>query len=215
MIKEYRGWTAEKLDLFEDDIRDAFIRGEIRHPIHLSKGNSQQVLDVFSKYNIGDSDWVFSNHRSHFHALLKGIPKEWLKQQIITGHSMHLMSKEYKFFASSIVGGSIPIAVGVALSLKRKPEKGHVWAFCGDMASLSGIFYECEQYASNFNLPISFVIENNNMSTNSPTDSTWGILHTPFKEIKTWHQWINGKTLIYCYTRECEHINVGTHVIFS
>ncbi len=207
MVQSYKGWTAEKLDLFEDEIKDLFVAGKIRHPIHLSKGNSQQVLDVFSKYNIGDSDWVFSNHRSHFHALLKGIPKEWLKQQIITGHSMHLMSKEYKFFASSIVGGSIPIAVGVALAIKRQGLNERVFCFLGDMASLAGIAYECMLYSCVNELPIQFIIEDNGLSTNSPTYEAWGASYISYPDF--------GNVDYYKYTRTCPHINVDSFVEFK
>jgi pyruvate dehydrogenase E1 component alpha subunit len=124
------------------------------------------------------------------------------------------MSKEYKFFASSIVGGSIPIAVGVALAIKRQGLNERVFCFLGDMCGFSGIFHECQQYSRNFDLPITFIIENNNLSTNSPTNNTWGLLHTPFEGIKVWDAWNHGKVLIYCYERQCPHINVSEWVEF-
>lgn len=206
MVQSYKGWTAEKLDEFEDDIKAGFLRGEIRAPVHFSKGNSHQLIQIFQENNIGDNDWVFASHRNHFSALLKGIPKEWIKEQIYHGNSMHLMSKEYKFFASSIVGGSLPIAVGVALALKRKGEKGHVWAFMGDMAGLSGIAYECMLYSSVNELPITFVIEDNGLSTNSPTYETWGASYISYLDF--------GNVLYYKYIRDCPHINVGQFVSF-
>ena len=77
------------------------------------------------------------------------------------------------FLSSSIVNGTIPIAVGVAIALK-KDKKEKVWCFLGDMAGESGVFYEAYKYSINFDLPITFVIEDNNLSTNSPTNIVWG-----------------------------------------
>lgn len=206
MVKEYNGWTAEKLDGFEEEIRQTFLRGEIRYPVHFSKGNSQILLDLFAKYDIGnDKNWIFASHRNHFSALLKGIPPEWLKSAIMRGNSMHLMNKEYKFFASSIVGGSVPIAVGVAMAIKRQGLNGHVWCFLGDMAGLSGIFYESLVYSQCNELPIDFVIEDNSLSTNSPTMVCWGT-ERKFPEGYNVHY--------YKYERLCPHINCDVHVEF-
>jgi pyruvate dehydrogenase E1 component alpha subunit len=208
--------TVEELQSFEEDIRQEFLAGHIRYPIHLSKGNESQLISIFKENDIANPDnWLFTTHRSHLHALLKGIPKEWLKEQILKGNSMHIMSQEYKFFSSSIVGGSLPIAVGVALSLKRKGGKGHVWAFLGDMAAESGIFYESLMYSCGFNLPITFVTECNNLSTNSPSDFCWGKKHIHQKGIIQDVWWEGGGAISYCYERVCEHINVGVHVEFK
>jgi TPP-dependent pyruvate/acetoin dehydrogenase alpha subunit len=202
-------YTKEELQTFEDDIKNEFIKGNIRYPIHLSRGNEYQLIEIFKKYNIGDNDWCFCSHRNHYLALLKGIPKEWLKNQIITGHSMHLMSKEYKFFASSIVGGSLFPAVGVADSGE------HTFCFVGDMCSLTGKFHESVQYSLHFNLPITFVIECNGMSTNTPSYETVNIEHKHDSSIKTIHEWENGKVIRYCYERKTPHINVDQFVSFQ
>ncbi len=200
-------YTKEELQAFEDDIKNEFLQGHIRFPIHLSRGNEPPLIQIFKENNIGDDDWCFCSHRNHLSALLKGIPKDWLKEQILKGNSMHIMSQEYKFFSSSIVGGSLPIAVGVALALKRKQEKGHVWAFMGDMAGLSGIAYECMLYSSVNDLPITFVIEDNGLSTNSPTYETWGASCISYPDFSN--------VLYYKYTRNCEHINCGVYVEFK
>lgn len=194
-------WTKEKLIAFEDDIKKEFLAGKIRYPVHFSRGNEESILGVFKQ--IKPDDWVFATHRNHYAALLKGIPPEWLKAAIMRGNSMHLMNREYKFFASSIVGGSVPIAVGVALAIKRKGLNEHVWCFVGDMASKAGIFLESRQYAMNFDLPITFVIEDNGLSTNTPTVEAWGE-HTDRPYM----------TKRYVYERLCPHINCDVHVEF-
>ncbi len=199
-------YTKEELQAFEDDIKNEFLQGHIRFPIHLSRGNELPLIQIFKENNIGDDDWCFCSHRNHLSALLKGIPKEWLKEQILCGNSMHIMSDKYKFFSSSIVGGSLPIAVGTALALKRKQEKGRVWAFCGDMAAESGIFFESWKYSLAFELPITFVIEDNGLSTNSPTEVCWNMPTTNPKM---------PNVLYYKYTRNCEHINCGVYVEFK
>jgi TPP-dependent pyruvate/acetoin dehydrogenase alpha subunit len=157
---------AKELIDFETEIATLFEQGEIKSPCHLSGGNEERLIEIFK--SIKPTDWVFSTHRSHYHALLKGIPKEWIKQEILDNHSITLNNAEYRFFSSAIVGGVLPIALGVAMTGQK------VWVFCGDMASETGIFNECLKYATNFDLPIKFIVENNNFSVNSKTDKVWG-----------------------------------------
>ena len=116
---------------------------------------------------------------------------------------MSINSKEHRFYSSSIVGGSIPIALGTALSIKRKKEKNKVWCFVGDMTFESGVFHECYKYSRNFKLPLEFVIEDNNMSTNTPTDETWGIKSK-----------IPNDVYYYKYERCFPHHGTGSWVLF-
>lgn len=122
---------------------------------------------------IASHDWLFVSYRSHYHALLKGIPRDWIKQEILNGRSMYLMSREYQIFSSAIVPGHLPIAVGMAFALKHANDPRRVWAFCGDMASETGAFDECTKYALAHDLPITFVIEDNGLSVDTPTRAVW------------------------------------------
>lgn len=213
--------TEKELIAFEDDIKELFLAGKIRAPVHLSRGNEKPLLKIFEK--IKPEDWCFSTHRSHYHALLKGIEPEWLKAEIIGGRSMHIMNAEHRFFSSSIVGGCLPIAIGVAMSIKRNGEKRKVYCFVGDMAARTGIFQECTQYAINFKLPITFVIEDNGLSTNSPTPETWGDSKRdllPVGELYVRMEWYDkspatGDILYYRYSRGFPHINCGQWVTFK
>ena len=63
---------------------------------------------------------------------------------------------------------------GVALALKTKGSDRRVWCFVGDMTSETGVFYEAHKYAKNFDLPLQWVVEDNNMSVHTPTDMAWG-----------------------------------------
>ena len=164
-------WSKQDLIDFEDDIISHWENGEIRGPIHLSNGNEDQLIKVFQK--IGIDDYVFSTWRSHYHALLHGVEPSVLKQKILDGKSITIVDKDSKFYSSAIVTGTLPIALGVAKSIKYNGGDEKVWVFLGDMAFESGIFYEVHKYARNYDLPLYFVVEDNGVSTNTPTSATW------------------------------------------
>ncbi len=159
----------EDLITFEQEIADLFEQGKIRAPVHLSGGNEDELIRIFEQ--IKPTDWVFSNHRNHSHALLKGIPRDWLREEILAGHSITINNAEHKFFSSAIVGGILPIAVGVAMTGQT------VWCFCGDMAASTGIFHESVRYATGHALPIHFVVEDNGLSVETPTQKVWGYVY--------------------------------------
>mgnify|MGYP001306116263 FL=1 len=186
---------------FEKEIKDLYDGGKIKAPIHLSGNNENQLIKIFRK--IKKSDWVISNWRSHYHALLHGIPAHWLKKKIIQGKSMGINSKKYKFYSSSIVGGGMSIGTGIALALKKKKSKNKVWVFIGDMTFETGQFEECFKFVKNFNLPLKFVVEDNGLSTNTPTKHTWKNLKKIPKEI-----------IYYKYKRKFPHHGTGNWILF-
>lgn len=196
----------EKSDLinFENTVIKEWEKGATYGPVHLSGGNEEQLIKIFK--NIKREDWVFTNHRSHYHALLKSNNPEWLINEIIVrAHSSHINSSKYKIFSSAIVGGNIPIALGVALSIKLKKKKSHVWCFIGDMASEMGIYYESLKYADNFDLPITFIVEDNSLSCETCTDKVWG------KRTKLY----SNKQIIYYYKRKYPHCGTGKWLKFN
>ena len=193
--------NKKKLIEFENRIKRIYEKGRIKSPIHLSGNNEEQLIKIFKK--IGKSDWVFSSWRNHYHALLKGISPKWLEKEIINGRSMGINNLKKKFYSSAIVGGIIPIAMGVAKSIKLMKKKNKVWVFIGDMTYETGIFHECYKYCKNFNLPIKFIVEDNNMSTNSPTDLTWKKKSKKPKDI-----------IYYKYKRKFPHHGTGGWVLF-
>ena len=195
-------YSVEDLINFENEVKKHYENGEIRSPIHLSKGNENEVIEIF-KY-ISEDDWVFSSWRNHYHALLHGINKQVLLDDIISGRSMSTNSINPKFYSSSIVGGIIPIATGVAKAIKDKNEKNKVWCFIGDMTYETGIFHESYKFSRNFNLPLEFVVEDNNLSTNTPTNETWGLKSRNIpKDI-----------IYYKYDRGYPHHGTGNWVLF-
>ena len=71
---------AKELIEFEQEIATAFNNKEIRAPIHLHGNNENQLIKIFE--SIGPSDWIFSSWRSHYHCLLKGVPRDELKKDV-------------------------------------------------------------------------------------------------------------------------------------
>ena len=63
-------------------IRDRFNQGKIRAPVHLYQGNEDKIIEIFKKIN--KQDWVFCSWRSHYQCLLKGVPKEKVKDEILS-----------------------------------------------------------------------------------------------------------------------------------
>ena len=108
----------KKLINFEKKIVTLYEKKKIRGPIHLSGNNEDQLINIFKK--IKKNDWVFSGWRNHYHAILKNIPLHDIEKQIIKGKSMNLNSMKHNFFTSSIVGGILPVSLGVAMALKMK-----------------------------------------------------------------------------------------------
>ena len=193
--------TADSLIDFENLIVKHWEEGKIRGPIHLSNGNEEQLIEIFKR--IKTSDWVFSTWRSHYHALLKEVPTDWIEQEILKGKSITLCNIDEKFYSSAIVGGTLSIALGVAMGIKAKGGDEKVFVFVGDMSFESGIFYEVHKYARNFDLPIVFVVEDNAVSTYTPTEATWN----KKKEIPS-------DVIHYTYKSKYPHYGSGKWVVF-
>jgi len=193
--------SKESLINFELRVKKAYEDGLIKAPVHLSGNNEEQLIEIFK--NVKKGDWVFSSWRNHYHALLHGFDEDELYELILDGRSMSINSEKLNFYSSAIVGGILPIALGAALALKRKESEKKVWCFIGDMTFETGIFHECYKYSRNHNLPLEFVVEDNNMSTNTPTDETW----------KKKSQ-IPSDVYYYKYERMYPHHGTGTWVLF-
>jgi TPP-dependent pyruvate/acetoin dehydrogenase alpha subunit len=163
--------TPEELIDFETRVKEKYEKGEIGGPIHLSKNNEKELIEIFQY--IHQEDWVFVPWRNHYQALLHGVDQDKLFNSISDGNSMHTNNVKPNFYSSSIVGGIIPLALGVAMALKEQKSYKRVWCFVGDMTMETGIFHEAYKYAKNFDLPLNWVIEDNNMSVHTPTDLAW------------------------------------------
>jgi pyruvate dehydrogenase E1 component alpha subunit len=188
--------NAQELRDFEDEVARAFEAKKILAPIHLATGSEDELIHIFR--NVRRTDWVFSTWRSHYHALLHGVPRETVMGEILAGRSMMLHFPEHRFFTSAIVGGILPIACGVAAAGER------VWCFIGDMTASIGAFHDAQKFANGHDLPITFVVEDNGLATNTPTARTWGTLHASS----------NRNTIRYSYKREYPHVGARNYVAF-
>ena len=193
--------TKEELISFETNIKEKYEDGKIPAPIHLSKDNEDELLEIFQY--VHKDDWVYSAWRNHYHALLHGFDREQLTNDIVEGRSMATSSNVNKFYSSAIVGGIIPIALGTAMALKRKGSDRKVWCFIGDMTFETGVFHESYKYAKNFDLPLQFVVKDNDLSTNTPVEETWGK-----------KQEVPDDVIFYEYERGFPHHGSGTWVLF-
>jgi len=201
IVREHN-WNEEELIGFENKIVESWEVGKIRGPIHLSNGNEEQLIEVFKR--IDTKDWVFSTWRSHYHALLKGISANWLENEILDGKSITICKLDEKFYSSAIVGGALSIALGVSKSIKMNGGTEKVWCFIGDMAFESGTFYEVHKYARNFELPLYFIVEDNGVSTNTPTDFTWNGKKRNVPDDVIWYE----------YKSKYPHYGTGKWVVF-
>ena len=198
--------TAQDLIDFETEIADLFNAAKIRAPIHLYYGNEAKMIELFR--DVKPEDWVFCSWRSHYQCLLKGVPREQLKAEILAGHSISLCFPKQRVVSSAIVGGIIPIAVGTALSLKRKGEKGMVHCFAGEMTSETGIFHESVKYAHNHQLPIRFIVEDNGKSVCTDTREAWA------QKVLTYENNPHPLVTFYKYETKYPHAGAGQRVQF-
>jgi len=197
--------NKDQLIDFETDIAECFNNAMIKAPIHLYDGNEEQIIQIFQ--NIKDEDWIFCTWRSHYQCLLKGVPPEQLKQDILDGKSITLCYPEYNIYSSAIVTGNIPIATGVALDIKRKGGNNHVWCFVGEMTSETGAFFENWKYSVNHDLPITYVIEDNGKSVCTETYKVWNTDELYFaKETR--------KIIYYKYQTKYPHAGGGKRIQF-
>jgi pyruvate dehydrogenase E1 component alpha subunit len=199
-------WSASELISFEDSIAELYNQGKIRSPVHLYSGNEDFLINIFKKIN--KQDWVFCSWRSHYQCLLKGVEPEALQSAIIEGRSIALCFPEERIFSSAIVGGQIPIALGVALEIKRSGKLDQVYCFMGDMTSETGIAQSAFKYSLNFDLPITFIIEDNNLSVCTDTRKVWGSNKLQY-EITSY-----SKVIYYKYSNKYPHAGAGTRVQF-
>jgi pyruvate dehydrogenase E1 component alpha subunit len=150
-------------------IESLYHEDEMKTPVHLCLGQEAASTGICA--NLRNKDYVFSNHRSHGHYLAKGGNLKALIAELYNketgcskgrGGSMHLIDTAVGHLgSSSIVGGSIPHAVGAAFSIKYQKKDLVAVSFFGDAASEQGVFFESMSWAAFKKLPVVFICENN------------------------------------------------------
>lgn len=177
-------YTAADLIAFEDEIAAVFNAGEIKAPVHLAGGNEHNLVDLFKQIN--PDDWILCSWRSHYHCLLKGVPREEVKAAILAGRSIALCFPAQRVLSSAIVGGICPIATGLGWSIKQRGGSEKVIVFIGDMTAETGIYHECAKYCEGHHLPVTFVIEDNGKSVCTDTEEVWGAVVHKVCQVDPW-----------------------------
>ncbi len=198
--------TAEELIAFETEIAAEFNAAKIHAPVHLYSGNEEQMIDIFRE--VKPEDWVMCSWRSHYQCLLKGVPREQLKAEIMAGRSISLCFPAQRIVSSAIVGGILPIAVGTALGIKRRGESARVHCFMGEMTAESGMAHECIKYSANHQLPIRFIVEDNGKSVCTNTRETWN------QPVLSWEATQHPLVVYYRYETKYPHAGAGKRVQF-
>ena len=154
---------------FEEKCAELYTKEKIRGFLHLYIGEEAVATGITQA--LDGEDAVVATYREHGHALLRGVPageimaEMYGKQQGCSrgrGGSMHLFHAPTRFYGgNAIVGGGLPMAVGLALADKMQGKSNVTVCFFGEGAAAEGEFHESLNLAALWNLPVLFVCENN------------------------------------------------------
>lgn len=174
-----------RIRAFDERASKMVKRGHIPGTVHTSIGQEAQV--VGATMALGNGDYMSGNHRSHGHPIGKGSPLGPLMAELVgkatgvckgKGGSLHLADFAVGSLGESgIVGSSIPIATGAALSSKVLNNGKVALAFFGDGAANQGVLYESMNMAGVWALPVIFLCENNQYALSTPAHTvTSGVI---------------------------------------
>jgi pyruvate dehydrogenase E1 component alpha subunit len=154
---------------FEEKCAELYSAGTIRGFVHLYVGEEAVAAGVMEA--ITSSDNVVATYREHGHALVRGISPDSIMAEMFgkvegcsrgRGGSMHIFDATRRFYGgNAIVGGGLPIAVGLALASKMRGEERLTACFFGEGAVAEGVFHESINLAALWRLPVLFCCENN------------------------------------------------------
>lgn len=154
---------------FEEMAENLYGLGKIHGTMHLSIGMEASAMGAVAALDEGD--FILSTHRGHGHCIAKGVDLNRMMAEFIgketgycrgRGGSMHIADIESGILgANGVVGGGIPLSVGVGLSIKMQKLDKVVLCFFGEGAANIGPFHESLNMAAIWSLPIIFVCENN------------------------------------------------------
>jgi 2-oxoisovalerate dehydrogenase E1 component len=154
---------------FEERCVELYSAGEIHGFVHLYIGEEAVAAGV--NQALSPDDAIVSTYREHGHALVRGIPLTAVMAEMYgkttgcsggRGGSMHLFDAKTRFYGgNAIVGGGLPLAVGIALADRMRGQSRVTACFFGDGAVAEGEFHECLNLASLWQLPVLFCCENN------------------------------------------------------
>lgn len=155
---------------FEEKLSDLFTQGRMHGTCHLCVG--EEATYAASIAALKPQDYKMGTHRGHGIAIASGVNEKKLMSEFFgrvtgickgMGGSMHITDPGNNLLGTNgIVAGSIPIATGAALSIKRKSQKDKISVcFFGDGATNEGVFYETLNMAMLWKLPVLYICTNN------------------------------------------------------
>jgi len=163
---------------FEEKCAELYTQEKIRGFLHLYIGEEAVATGVMEA--LGDEDAVVATYREHGHALVRGVPAQGIMAEMFgkvdgvsrgRGGSMHLFDAERRFYGgNAIVGGGLPLAVGLALADKMQGRDRVTVCFFGEGAVAEGEFHESLNLAALWKLPVLFVCENNGYAMGTALD---------------------------------------------
>jgi pyruvate dehydrogenase E1 component alpha subunit len=180
--EHYLNWYESMLLMrrFEERTGQLYIQQKIRGFCHLYIGQEALVAGAVSATN--EDDNMITAYRDHAHPIGRGMHPKYIMAELFAkvtgcskgkGGSMHLFSKEYRFFGGhGIVGGQIPLGAGIAFADQYNGNKRVTLCYMGDGAVRQGALHEAFNMAMLWKLPVIFIIENNNYAMGTSVERT-------------------------------------------
>ena len=178
----YLHWYEKMLLMrrFEEKVSQLYGQQKIKGFCHLYSGQEACVVGAVTA--LEKDDKYITAYRDHVHPIALGTEAKYIMAELFAkatgisngrGGSMHMFDKEKNFFGGhGIVGGQIPLGVGIAFAEKYKKTKNLCVTFMGDGAVRQGAFHESLNLAMHYQLPIIFAIENNGYAMGTSVENT-------------------------------------------
>lgn len=154
---------------FEEKSAELYTKEKIRGFLHLYNGEEAVAVGVLK--TLTEDDNILCTYREHGHAIARGVDLGSIMAEMYgkiegcsmgRGGSMHLFDASKKFYGgNAIVGGHLPLAVGMALASKKQQQNNITCCFFGEGAIAEGEFHEAMNLAALWEVPVLFLCENN------------------------------------------------------
>lgn len=180
-LREHRFALLQQMVLirrFEEKCAELYTQQKIRGFLHLYIG--EEAVGVGVVQALRPEDAIVSTYREHGHALARGISAGSVMAEMFgkqegcsrgRGGSMHLFDAETHFYGgNAVVGGGLPVAVGLALADKMRNQPRVTCCFFGDGAVAEGEFHESMNLSALWKLPVLFACENNRYAMGTRLD---------------------------------------------
>jgi TPP-dependent pyruvate/acetoin dehydrogenase alpha subunit len=171
--------TMYRIRRFEETMLEQTFKGNAMGVTHPSDG--QEAVPTGICAHLTEKDWIGSTHRGHGHCIAKGLETNRMMAEIMgratgqckgKGGSMHIADfSKGMLGANAIVGASVPLAVGAALTAKYQGKESESIgvSFFGDGATSQGVVHESMNLAAIWKLPVIFACENNGYAEATPS----------------------------------------------